>query len=589
MGLPRRVLSVVPGYLLPGALFVVLPLKLYLPNRDELGSDVLAPFVAAAVAALGAVVALALIPSERWRERVTRALFFLGLYVLLADALAPTTLAILDGQHVQRELPEPLSYTLIEAGLLVGLGIAAVATPTAWVRGLGGLLVLFLCAPDLVHLGLVRVSERRAAVATPAARPATTRPNVYHLIFDGFSSDGFERMLDTLHIRDRFDGFVFFPRNQSNHTLTQFSFPSFLTAELIVTDNFKAWRDGALSGRFGLLHDVRTAGYDTWQYTSASRCRFRPDHCVRSVDAEDGAQKRTRITAFLDLWLLRIAPNVLQDETYAGGRGVFAAVLRAWRRGQDAQVRAVRRIGLLDRLAEDLEKMPTTNQYVYAHFLVPHAPFVLTRNCGYRGPSHRYKEAREVPRAFYEEQAMCVARRIAAFLDRLRALGRYEDAAVVIHADHGNFVRCLDTKDRVLTEETSRSMQAVSLNARSGVTIDCWSRALLLVKPPGPVTRPLVISERHTQLLDLRATVAALAGMRVRVPAGLDVLAPEFPRRRAVELIEGGYQPLDPDRLRFGILCVSRSQGELNSFVYDPEAGGWSIRPNLRVTCGASS
>jgi arylsulfatase A-like enzyme len=176
---------------------------------------------------------------------------------------------------------------------------------------------------------------------------------------------------------------------------------------------------------------------------------------------------------------------------------------------------------------------------------------------------------------------------MVSFLRRLRELDRYDRSAIVIHADHGNVTPCEDTRHHVPSEESSERMRAVALNGRSGRMIACLTRALLLVKPPGAPHAPLRISDRHTQLLDLRPTVEAMIGLPPHPGVGIDVLNGSFPRRRAVDVLEGSYRPVagSAGTRRFEHLCEGIRSGELNHFVSDPDGGGWSVAPNVHVDC----
>jgi arylsulfatase A-like enzyme len=201
----------------------------------------------------------------------------------------------------------------------------------------------------------------------------------------------------------------------------------------------------------------------------------------------------------------------------------------------------------------------------------------------------------KLPPSHYFAQASCTLKQIVRLVDNLKDLGRFEDSAIIIHADHGNLTRCVDVAGRVMSEATSRKMKQVSMNGRSGVEIDCWSRALLLVKRPGvPASAEFEVSDRRTQLLDLRATIRAMAGMQGSTTAGVDIFAKPFPEHRPLSLVGGSYQPAGPTarhtnrrgrELKFVHLCQHIESGELNHFVNGPGDEGWSIERNLRVKC----
>ena len=136
-----------------------------------------------------------------------------------------------------------------------------------------------------------------------------------------------------------------------------------------------------------------------------------------------------------------------------------------------------------------------------------------------------------------------------------------------------------------------RGVNDMTRSRRDGFTIDCFMRALLLVKPSRGRGVELETSSRHTQLLDLRATINALANLGGPPGQGHDILAESFPQHRPLSLIAGSYQPRavrkprGQRRQKFVHLCQSKLRGHLNHFVRTPPDGGWTIRPNLDISC----
>lgn len=89
--------------------------------------------------------------------------------------------------------------------------------------------------------------------------------------------------------------------------------------------------------------------------------------------------------------------------------------------------------------------------HVYAHFLVPHAPYLLSQSCAVGGTvSTGYSLASQVPNesardaarlrhySDYFGQVACVGRKVDELLDRLDGIETFRDATIVIHGDHGS-------------------------------------------------------------------------------------------------------------------------------------------------------
>ncbi len=142
-----------------------------------------------------------------------------------------------------------------------------------------------------------------------------------------------------------------------------------------------------------------------------------------------------------------------------------------------------------------------------------------------------------------------------------------------------------------MTPALSDRIRNASLNGRDGFTVDCFSRALLLVKAAGSRGNALEISSRPTQLLDVRATLQALARLEGPTGDGTFVLADSFPNERERSLIAGSFQPLKARTRgssafkKFIHLCQGVKRGQLDRYVHSSRSGSWAIRPDLDVSC----
>jgi hypothetical protein len=94
--------------------------------------------------------------------------------------------------------------------------------------------------------------------------------------------------------------------------------------------------------------------------------------------------------------------------------------------------------------------------------------------------------------------------RVTRFLDRLRALGLYDDSLIVVSSDHGFALQPRGfTGDRPMPGTEPRSMQLS--------TIAGSAMALLVIKPPH-ASGPLQISSAPTAITDIPATVLDVLG-----------------------------------------------------------------------------
>ncbi|HEU4887118.1 MAG TPA: sulfatase-like hydrolase/transferase [Thermoanaerobaculia bacterium] len=94
--------------------------------------------------------------------------------------------------------------------------------------------------------------------------------------------------------------------------------------------------------------------------------------------------------------------------------------------------------------------------HVFAHFLVPHAPYLLLGNCVVSGktesthnlsqyPSHERAERRRNYYGRYFGQLGCVQNKLDSFMAAIDQSPNFRDAVIIIHGDHGSRISISDT------------------------------------------------------------------------------------------------------------------------------------------------
>ncbi|HOQ61776.1 MAG TPA: sulfatase-like hydrolase/transferase, partial [Vicinamibacterales bacterium] len=130
-------------------------------------------------------------------------------------------------------------------------------------------------------------------------------------------------------------------------------------------------------------------------------------------------------------------------------------------------------------------------------------------------------------RAVYLGMCARVDRQFGQVCDTLRETGLWDDTAVFLFSDHGDF-----TGDYGLVEKTQNTFE------------DCLTRVPLLVKPPAGVPVRPRVSEALVELIDAPATIEALCGLVPRHThfgrSLLPVLAGHTDEHRDAVFCEGG-------------------------------------------------
>jgi arylsulfatase A-like enzyme len=130
-------------------------------------------------------------------------------------------------------------------------------------------------------------------------------------------------------------------------------------------------------------------------------------------------------------------------------------------------------------------------------------------------------------RATYYGMCARVDRQFGLLMEALRQAGLYDDTAVFLFSDHGDF-----TGDYGLVEKTQNTFE------------DCLARVPFVIKPPARVAVEPRVSDAMVELVDFPATVEALTGIEPRHThfgrSLLPVLAGETDEHRDAVFCEGG-------------------------------------------------
>ncbi|MEL6965732.1 MAG: sulfatase-like hydrolase/transferase, partial [Pseudomonadota bacterium] len=227
--------------------------------------------------------------------------------------------------------------------------------------------------------------------------------------------------------------------------------------------------------------------------------------------------ERTGVSAtdfadFVTLWLLRPVPNPLTEEALPPAREVGEWLLAhhnsvsgiepspserpkplTYRRG----IEVVSSKYAIEKAVADEALRHDGGEYVYMHAVMPHIPYVFDQTCTYRDPYPRDGDEAGRRQA-YLDQSVCSVRLLEGFLNRLRALKRYDSATILIHADTGAKEGFFG--DPPGFQSTSTTLGLPDNELLSGIN------ALLMIKRPNQAD-PLQESNQLTQLADLFPTL----------------------------------------------------------------------------------
>ncbi len=498
--------------LLAPALFVTLPLCLFGPFTIYSGNEaeftasfwvLVRPLLLVGVALSLALIIIGLLLPARIFRAYTALLFGLGIVLWIQANFLVADYGSFAGAAIDWTLESWRNPYEIGIWLIVPILCVAAAKyvfpVAAFASGALVLLQTVTLAASAVH-------------ADPRTRPEWNGPaetmfelsrtrNVIHLVLDSYQSDLFGEILeaDRAALDQSLSGAVFFANHTGAFPTTIVSIPAMLTGTAYRNQEPLQHYNRDDFNQGSLFQSLRSAGYRVdsiteFQYDSNSATNF---YRMRRpyVSFEEYVQFTTWQLA--DLSLFRHAPHVLRPLIYNNQawrlQTIFGPGDTSTRRyhstnGQQVLGDFARRF----RLATD------EPVYKFIHVGIPHPPAVVTATCDFAG-------VLRLTRDNSKAQARCAVTRVAAIFDRLKELGVYDDALIVVSSDHG------------LGHAPPRFVNDRQIPPGQVSVLAGKAMALLIVKPPrskGAVR----ISSAPTTITDIPATILDAVGVAHKLP-----------------------------------------------------------------------
>jgi hypothetical protein len=352
-------------------------------------------------------------------------------------------------------------------------------------------------------------AEKRplSTLAPPTAREFATlssRGNVIIVVLDALQSDFFADAMHSNDLAARIPGgFVYYRNAVSLYTTTQFSLQSILTSRA-VPDGKDAlgWRAGVMAQSLPAVLAAR--GFDS-QLATFSRASIACGQpilglacarlaALRSSGTATGldSQWRADVSLMLRLGFFRVAPHWLKPYVYDSGEWGVPAAYPIRKRSVDIHDANLTDLEVLDNLAASVQAKDVAPRFRFLHLNGSHIPTTIDARC----------EAVAIGNT--RERAVattgCMLRKLYQFFDALDDAGVYDDALILVVADHGY--------PKLPPDPELAKPPLPGPSARDGTSLSDWSRGipLFLAKLPG-ARGPLQTSDRAVSLCDVPATV----------------------------------------------------------------------------------
>ncbi len=453
-----------------------------------------------------------------------------GLSILLCDQLLRADIGHLDGFS---------SETIRTDSLLVSLnGILYFGLPLAFLffgRKLEAILIdlsyvmlaLAVCLTLYVIYSTVFHAEPERFNINENKREGHQRPNVYFIWLDAMETQYMKKYISDYSGHYGFPGFSLFENNSSNYLYTNTSYSSFMSGTVYEGGDYVEWSER----KDDLRKFLKDKGYRITSYVKKEFGSSLDDvsYSSSSIYMRKANSKHPFITDFIAYWLVRSVPSFFAN--YSLPKGVrIGKKVDSWV-NSDTEYSKVKTISdgiepltgvfTLDMLIEEEEKRNDHNEFVLAQAVIPHGPYVIDKNCKYRGRSSKNRDH------LYYQQVICSVGKVQRFLSKLKEMGRYDSSIIVVMGDHG-------------AGWTSHKDGEEALNARyqpwSKSAVISRASALLMIKAPGKISKGSEVStlQKESQLVDIYPTILSALGYESEIGEdvlGIDLFSNEIQNR----------------------------------------------------------
>jgi hypothetical protein len=545
-------------------LFCSIITVVYLTNIGNLAL----PWAPAAFGALFCASALLGLAVYKTPAAIRYGFIAVGSYVLIRDIITPfPSVTIDDGSR---------RVTFANFELIKGLSAGLVALILTWTlarfvtfrKFVAIFFAVFLAVDVATHV--VGLSSTDHARDESAAKGLTAdASNVYHLVFDGFSGPLFAQTADQLNVLEEFQGFTLFNKAKANHYPTYASMASIMLSEYYSDadepyyDWLTSWKDP--DAEDSLFKRMIDNGYALHQYTDIPA-----NSAATPSQTKLTGNVTSRVNLILAIYAARLSPVVLRQKAMDTVSEYLSFIQHGVQASSFLDYRAWDSPLVFSTMVADENARPNKGQYVFYHGFNPHGPFPLQLDC-------------TPAKAQSNFNAMgCSINSMLEMIRELKESGKYDDALIIIHSDHGNESNAPNVGGEYFDQEFSKAFNQYFWypESRTGGEIKNLrlTAPLLLVKLPKS-KEPFRIDERElAELADIGPTIFAATGLAIATKRGAALNSEEHDLKQEISVfpevlswrgnrLEDGLRKRKPD-----------SEWRLPHLIYRP-GDTWELRP----------
>lgn len=359
------------------------------------------------------------------------------------------------------------------------------------------------------------------------------KENIIVFLFDAYQSDVLLELLESdAQLAEPLEGFTLYENNAAVFAKTYPTIPLFLTGKRYKKEQpLLEFFDTAYDK--SLLEDMQKSGWDIGLYPNL----IHYPALINAIDinpkimdnAIGGVPSKAKVDTYLqslDLSLFRAAPHILKPAIFNDGKflakreGLQKLYLSAIGEADIKQPfiyktkNRHKAVGFRDLINEHGTLGTADPAFRFYHFMIPHAPNRLDAELNLVPHEPSFNA--------FRDYSIAGLKLMGTYLERLKDIGAYDNATILILSDHG-----MGTHNRRQYDPQIKSYEEIDPYGLQRSA----AKAIFMMKPPGK-RGALKLSDRPVSGIDVAPTLAAAAGMPLFNVEGQDVETIESDKAR---------------------------------------------------------
>jgi hypothetical protein len=416
--------------------FVGIPAIIYESNPGEFAApflNIVAIYWPWAIGLMTLLIAPVILLPPRLAHAWSALVAVIALYIWAHGIFQTHSFGAMDGQSWSAIVPR---RQILAEAVVIATGAALVFILAYKVPKVVAIFSLVLTAGLLLQSWPVVSKSKWVAVSDDVTMSEITKfskdKNALVVLMDTMASDVFEDVVkENPELSKALDGFIFYPDTAAVSPTTYLALPSIHSGQIYKDGNSTAGFFQETVKNHSVLTKVAQAGYDSVLVNPIQNICPNEVKClqVRSAMKSSSAAVRSEGVRVLDALLFRLAPLGLKEKVYNEGEWI----IQPWTEDERFIQTAVMHNYFLQALADSVSVNSDVPTLKFLHLMNTHPPYVFTDTCGYGG--RQLDRTREN----FTIQVRCSLEKFVAVLQALKANNLYDQTAIILLADHGNY------------------------------------------------------------------------------------------------------------------------------------------------------